>query len=67
MAKQVYYSPARNGQPETAGTAQLPKGQCQEVSIVQLKKSICTFRLWFSQPSYMNLQVSLSVAMYIVY
>ena len=38
MAKQVYYPPARNGQSETAGTAQLPKGQCQEVSIVQLEK-----------------------------
>jgi len=39
MAKQVYYSPARNGQPETAGAAQLPEGQCQEVSIVQFQQS----------------------------
>ena len=37
MAKQVHHSPARNGQPETVGAAQLPKGQCQEVSIVHLK------------------------------
>ena len=37
MAKQVHHSPARNGQPETAGAAQLPKRQCQEVSIVHLK------------------------------
>ena len=44
MAKQVYYSPARNGQPETAGAAQLPKRQCQEVSIVQLKAIYLCFQ-----------------------